>query len=259
MADVVIVGGGVYGTACAWHLARAGAAVTVLERRTLASGASGGPGRRGVRTNGRDRRELPLMRAALPIWSDLGEVLGAGGLFEQTGNLMLIEREDDLPKAQAQARLQNAHGIETLVLDAAGVRDLEPEATPRILAGIYCPGDGLSDHGATTRAYGAAARAAGAVIREGEAVAEIMTQGGRATGVRLESGEAVEAGAVLAVSNWSVAGLIRPFAELPTWNRAFQVLVSRPLPTMPVRHVVGHASRILSLKAEPGRRLMISG
>ena len=67
MADFVIIGGGVYGVATAWHLARTGASVTVLERKTVASGASGGPGRRGVRANFRDRRELALMRAAYPV------------------------------------------------------------------------------------------------------------------------------------------------------------------------------------------------
>lgn len=47
MADFLIVGGGVYGMATAWHVARSGADVLVLERNTVASGASGGPGRRG--------------------------------------------------------------------------------------------------------------------------------------------------------------------------------------------------------------------
>ncbi len=63
-ADFVIVGGGIYGVATAWELARGGADVLVLEARDIASGASGGLGKRGVRANGRDIRELPLMRAA---------------------------------------------------------------------------------------------------------------------------------------------------------------------------------------------------
>ena len=76
MTDYVIIGGGVYGCATAWHLAKAGASVTVLERWTVASGASGGPGHRGVRANWRDRRELPLMREAYPVWDALHETLG---------------------------------------------------------------------------------------------------------------------------------------------------------------------------------------
>ena len=61
MSKHLIVGGGVYGAAVAWHLAKNGEAVELIEAGKLATGASGGPGRRGVRANGRDVREIPLM------------------------------------------------------------------------------------------------------------------------------------------------------------------------------------------------------
>jgi sarcosine oxidase subunit beta len=54
MADYVIIGGGIYGCTVAWHLAKQGADVHLLEANTIASGASGGLGKRGVRANGRD-------------------------------------------------------------------------------------------------------------------------------------------------------------------------------------------------------------
>src|SRR5215813_11879697 len=62
--DYVIVGGGEYGVGLAWELGRRGARVVVLEADRVASGASGGPGRRGVRSNGRDVSQLPLMPIA---------------------------------------------------------------------------------------------------------------------------------------------------------------------------------------------------
>ena len=49
MADFVVVGAGVYGAGVALHLAEAGADVVVLDSREVATQASGGPGRRGVR------------------------------------------------------------------------------------------------------------------------------------------------------------------------------------------------------------------
>ena len=58
----VVVGGGVYGCALAWHLARRGEKVVVLEAAEIASGSSGGIGQRGVRANRRAAAELPLMR-----------------------------------------------------------------------------------------------------------------------------------------------------------------------------------------------------
>ena len=59
--DFVIVGGGIYGCSVAWEIARRGGKVLLLEANTIAAGASGGQGKRGVRANGRDLRELPLL------------------------------------------------------------------------------------------------------------------------------------------------------------------------------------------------------
>jgi len=74
--DFVIVGGGVYGAGVAWELARRGADVLLLEAQQIACGASGGLGKRGVRANGRDLRELPLMRLAYDLWPTLAEDIG---------------------------------------------------------------------------------------------------------------------------------------------------------------------------------------
>ena len=261
MADFVIIGGGVYGVAAAWHLAQGGAEVLVLERWTVASGASGGPGRRGVRANGRDRRELPLMREAYPVWEGIHDLLGQDGLFERTGNLKLVGREQDMHQARAQAWMQNRLGIETHVLDAAQVREIEPHVEPGMLGGILCPNDGVADHTATTRAYAAAARRAGVEIREQtEAVGIEYDRSGNASGVRLVDGAVAEAAAgVLVLSNWSVPELLAGAIDMPVWSEAFQVLVSRPVAAVPFRHVIGHTNRTLSLKEEPGNRIMISG
>ena len=67
----LVVGGGVMGVATAWELARQGASVTLVEAAEIACGASGGFGQRGVRANGRDLRELPLMAMAYEIWVPL--------------------------------------------------------------------------------------------------------------------------------------------------------------------------------------------
>lgn len=257
---IVIVGGGVYGTAVAWHLARCGERVELLEARSVACGASGGPGRRGVRANFRDHRELPLMVRARRIWPTLHESLGVGPLFEETGHLLLIEREQDLARAGTRAALQSRLGIPTRLLSAAELRELEPGVAPAVRAAVHCPGDGVAHHAATTRAYAAAARAAGARIREGVEAERLVVRDGRVVAVATTAGEEVAVdGPLLLLANAGVRGLVAPWVDLPTWNMAFQVLVSKPLAENPVRHLVGHASRTLSLKREPDGRLMISG
>lgn len=260
MTEHLIIGGGVYGAAVAFDLACRGADCRLIEARGIATAASGGPGRRGVRANGRDPRELPLIRRAHELWPALHERLGVAPLFERTGHILLIERERDLAAARARAGMQNALGTPTVLLDAAGVHELEPEVTDRVIAGLHCPGDGVADHGATTRAYAAAARAAGAAVEEGMAATGIVIDNGRAVAVETAGGERIPVeGSLLVLANAGVPDLLRPHIDLPVWSLAFQVLLSAPLAHMPVRHLIGHASRQLALKSEPGNRVMISG
>src|SRR5690606_2029033 len=90
--DVVIVGGGVYGASAALEFAERGWRVRLLEAGELASGASGGPGERGVRSRGRDLREVPAFTRAIERWVHLEASLPDGVGFRQVGSLMAYEQ-----------------------------------------------------------------------------------------------------------------------------------------------------------------------
>src|SRR5262249_30474169 len=192
--DFVVMGGGVSGCAAAWELVRRGARVLVLEARTVASGASGGLGKRGVRAGGRDPRELPLMRLAYDLWPALADEIGAATGYERTGLLHYFEREpDDLDggwaSAPARAWVQHQCGIVTEVLDRDAVRALEPDVCDAVSGALYCPDDGIADHTATTRGLAAAAARLGAEIREGIAVCGLERVGDRVRAVVTAEGE----------------------------------------------------------------------
>ncbi|WP_420403910.1 NAD(P)/FAD-dependent oxidoreductase [Nisaea sp.] len=260
MSKHIIVGGGVYGAAVAWHLASRGEAVELIEAGSIASGASGGPGRRGVRANGRDVREIPLMVRAREIWPSLHEVLGTEPLYETTGQIQLFEREIDLAPAEVRAALQNRLGIESRVLSQDEIREFEPGVAPMIRGGLYCPGDGVAFHARTTHAFAEKARLAGAVLREGVEAAGLVATDGKVTALETTEGERIPVtGRLMLFCNAGVKALVAPWVDLPLWSRTFLVAVSAPLADNPVRHLVGHMSRTLSLKREPDGRLMISG
>lgn len=262
-ADFVIVGGGVYGVATAWSLATRGASVVVLEAGDIAAGASGGLGKRGVRANGRDIRELPLMREAYDLWPTLHERLGAPTGYERVGHVQLYERYHDVGQAEVRARVQQALGIPTTHLDSLGrVRAVEPGVSERVLGALHAPLDGVADHVATTRAYGAAAERAGATIRTGARVTDVVCDGARVTGVVLASGERVEVGReLLLLANSGTAELAGRLstAVLPIWTIYPQVVVSTPASSAPFTSYVGHAHRPVALKMVPGGRVMLSG
>ena len=260
MTEHLIIGGGVYGCALAWELTRRGAGCRLLESKTVASGASGGPGRRGVRANGRDPREIPLIRRAREIWPSLHEALGVAPLFERSGHLLLIERPEDLLEAEARVSLQNRMGVPSRLLGKEETRELEPAVSDAVCGAIHCPDDGVADHTATTRAYGEAAKAAGAVIEEGVAAKRLIVEGARVIAVETAEGASHPVtGHLFVLANPAVRALLAPRLDLPLWNLAFQALLSAPIEQVPFRHLIGHAHRTLSLKSEAGSRVMISG
>ncbi|MEZ4864778.1 MAG: FAD-binding oxidoreductase [Caldilineaceae bacterium] len=260
--DFVIIGGGIYGCTVAWELAQLGAGVMVLEAGEVAGGASGGLGRRGVRANGRDLRELPLMRLAYVQWPTLHEAIGGATGYVRTGHLLLIERQRDLVGAPAQAWMQNQQGIETHFLSQSQTRELEPYVSEQVLGALYCPNDGVADHALTTRSMAKAAQKAGAFLREQTRVTAIEQKGNQVSAVITEAEERILVKKALVVlANAGAAALLQtPFAlELPLWARLPQIILTAVVEPMPVQHLIGHAHRRLAMKANPDGRVMISG
>ncbi|MCB0127418.1 MAG: FAD-binding oxidoreductase, partial [Caldilineaceae bacterium] len=220
--DYIIVGGGVYGCGIAWELARRGAAVLLLEAGALAGGASGGLGKRGVRANGRDLRELPLMRMAYEQWPTLHDELGHDTGYERVGHLQIIERPRDLVGASARAWTQQQQGIATQVLDSAALCEREPYVNEAVLGALYCPNDGIADHTATTLGYAAAAQRAGAQIRPETRVTAIEQKAGRVTAVQTATAERIAVGkALILLANSAVPSLLETAFQLtlPIWSR----------------------------------------
>jgi sarcosine oxidase subunit beta len=156
---------------------------------------------------------------------------------------------------------QRRHGVPTDLLGADEVRSLEAGVSSRVVAAVHCPLDGTADHTATTRSYAVAARHHGARVLEGTTVAEVEVKGGRAVGVVAHDGTRVGVrGSLLLLCNTGVVDLLgRLGHRVPVFAVHPQVLVTTALNPVPVRHLIGHASRPLALKALPGGEVMITG
>jgi sarcosine oxidase, subunit beta len=260
--DFVIVGGGVYGAGVAWELAKRGAEVLLLEARQIAGGASGGLGKRGVRANGRDLRELPLMRVAYELWPSLADEIGAPTGYERTGNLHLIEQERDYHGAPAQAWAQEQQGIPTQVIGADALREIEPDLSERVMAALYCPKDGVADHTATTCGLAQAAQRLGAVIREDTPVTRLERRGDRISAVITAQQERIAVDhTLLLLSNTHVPVMLQEQCgiTLPVWRILPQVVLTQPVVPVTVRHLIGHSHRRLAAKSTPSGHIMISG
>lgn len=257
-----IVGGGIHGVATALELARRGLKVTLLEAREVASGASGGLGERGVRANGRDPRELPLMALAHSIWPRLADELGADTGYRRIGHLRLYETAHEAADAEVRAEIQTRCGVQSERLDAEATRALEPGVSDMVLGAVHCPADGVADHTATTLAYAEAAKVSGVEIQTGARVTRLDLNQGRCAGLVLDDEGYVETGGpVLLLANCGVPPLLAGATglKLPIWTVYPQVLMSTPLSPPLVATLIGHASRPLAVKTVADGAVMLSG
>jgi sarcosine oxidase subunit beta len=256
MPEVVVVGAGIVGALSALELCERGVDVTLVEAAAPAAGASGGPGQRGVRANGRDPRELPLIRRAHELWAELGARLDADTGYARCGHLLVSET--DGADLEAQAERQRRAGIPTEVLDASAVRALEPELAASVRAGAWCPGDGVADHTATTLAAVEAVTRLGGRLRLDTTVTGVETE--PEVAVTLPAGERLYADACVLAVNQALPELLGDVPRaLPVFAVLPQVLFVRPRDASPVRHLIGHTQRPLSLKTLPTGDVMVTG
>jgi sarcosine oxidase subunit beta len=157
-SSVIIIGGGISGTAAAWELARHGVSVTLLERGDMASMASGWT-LAGVRQSGRHPAELPLAQAAVKRWENLSEELGDDVEYRQNGNLRLALTPDDVPAIRNVVATGNAAGIPMTYLETvADVHEIAPALTSDLEGASFCATDGHANPQKTVAAFAAAAR-----------------------------------------------------------------------------------------------------
>jgi len=266
--EYVVIGGGIYGSYVAWELAKNDADVVVLEKGHIGGQASGGPGKRGVRANGRNPDELPLMQMAYDIWPGLRNELGEAIGYERTGSLQLIERETpeinptSLKSAHAQVWLQQQYDVQTRLLGRDEVQNTEPALDEDVIGAVYCPKDGVVDQLTATRAVAEAARREGAEIREETGIKDINQSENEITGVVTSKEDVIDVGEkLLLLTNSHASGFVEQKLDvtLPTWNFNPQVILTEPMDEVPFTHLIGHSHRLLAMKPLPGDRVMITG
>jgi D-hydroxyproline dehydrogenase subunit beta len=234
-SDVVVVGGGIVGCACAQALAGRGLGVVVLERAGLAAGASGR--NRGLLLPHPDPAAEPLYRGGVAGYRLLAEEGGIPFGLRPTPLLVVAADEAGMAEAGRLAEVLAAMGHAGEPLDPAALAALEPCLAPD-LAGGYRQDDGFElDPAAATLAMAEAARRAGAVFRTHEQVHGLVVEGGRVTGVLLDGGPLAAGAVVLATGPWTRPLAARAGVDLPVGGARGWLLQTAPLPWT-VRHTL---------------------
>lgn len=208
-ADVVVIGGGVNGTSTAFHLAKRGVSVTLLERSSLAAGATGKSGAL-VRMHYTNPYDAALAQQSLPYFRDWSNVVGPGDPgYRQVGVVRLVPPRFD-EHLRANVAMLRGLGVNTDIISPDDLRAIDPGVqTGDITSAAWEPDSGYADPAATTYGFADAARKFGASIHEGVEATAIEMEGDRISGVVTPLGRIATRTVVVAPGPWA-KNLLQP-------------------------------------------------
>lgn len=240
-SDVIVIGGGLVGSAVAWGLAREGARVTVLDEGDDAFRASRGNfGLVWVQGKGDGLGDYATWtRRSAEVWptlaATLAEETGIDVGLRQPGGLHPCLDGDEYQAVELKIRrMHNQPGVgenDTRMIDAGEARDLVPGLGPEVVGGSFCPHDGHVSPLHLLRALHAANAGRHVDYRPEHRVTAIAPGGGGFT-VRTERGDLSAARIVLAagLGNGRLAPMVG--LDVPTAPERGHIVVTERLPPM---------------------------
>ena len=209
---VAVLGGGVIGLACAWRLALAGVAVSLVDHAPGrgASWAAAGMLAPVTEAHVGEQALLRLTLAAAERWpvfaAELDRASGHPCGYRRTGTLVVArDADDDTVLRDLLAALEGL-GLQAERLTSTEVRAAEPALAPTVRSGLLVEGDHAVDNRALVNALLAACVAAGVDLIPRRA-AKVATSGGRVSGLWLEGGGKVDAVTVVVAAGWASGAL----------------------------------------------------
>jgi sarcosine oxidase subunit beta len=227
-ADVIIIGAGVQGASLAFHLARRGVEVCVLEKSFVGAGATGRSSGL-VRMHYDVRQDSELAWVSFQYFRNWRQMVGGDCGFTRTGFIQLVGPGDG-ETLKANVAMHQDIGIPVMLVRADDVRRLAPSfSTTDIEWAAYEPESGYAMPSDTANAFLNAARDKDARLVQGCAVTGLLASGGKVTGVQTSQGEFSAPVVVNVAGAWAgqlneMAGLNLPF---DTW-RHDTMFVARP-------------------------------
>jgi glycine oxidase len=212
MPSVVVIGAGVIGLSVAWRAAQHGLDVTVADPAPGRGASYVAAGMLSPVAEAKHaERELARLGleslARYPAFTaELTALTGQPTGFRETGTLQVGYDADDVAMLGELRELQESLGRPVRQLTGRECRAMEPMLDPAIRGGLLVTGDGSVDPRLLVPALLAAAQRTGARLI-GRQVTEVLSDGGRACGVRLAGGAPVEADWVVLAAGWSSARL----------------------------------------------------
>jgi glycine/D-amino acid oxidase-like deaminating enzyme len=240
-AEIVIVGGGIIGSAAAYFLAKAGRDVALVERGDLGGEASVANGAFVWTSTRRPGIDLDLALASIALHKQFQEELGLDTEYRRPGGMIIIEDEGQLPAIEAFRKAREKVGFNLTTLDAKETRTLEPLLSERIVGAVYNPLDGGTNPFRLIMALNWRAEEMGARIHRHTEVSGLQMERGKVTGVRTDRGTIRTGLVVNSCGAWASFVGRMVGIDIPIIPNEMEFVVTEQMPPL-VHHIVMGAS-----------------
>ena len=196
--DVVIIGGGIVGAACADECARAGLRVAIVEAKMIGGGATAaGMGHLVVMDD--SDAQFALTRYSQRLWDAMRDELPREVEYDACGTIWVAADDEEMREVSRKQEFYSSRGVAVEVLDARSLAEAEPNLRDGLVGGLRVPGDSVIYPPCAAQFFVDRALTRGAQLYLGQAVQEITRDG-----VRLRDGSTISAGVVVnAAGSWS--------------------------------------------------------
>lgn len=254
--DVIIVGGGINGTSIAYHLAKQGASVILVEKAFIAGGPTGLSSAI-VRQHYSNPVTARMALNSIEVWQNFSELVGGDSGFTKTGFLIGV-RPEDVDGLKANIAMQQSAGIDTRFVTPEEMREIEPQLDPRGLGGgAYEPDSGYCDAAAAANGFAKAAQDYGARIQTGANATGFQVRNGKIVSVETDHGPLSGGSVILAAGPWTAQLLGKIGVEVPIIAARVKVALYRRPEDFPRHRVWADFISQVYVRPETGNLMLV--
>ncbi|AYO29222.1 FAD-binding oxidoreductase [Biomaibacter acetigenes] len=247
--DVVVIGGGVIGCSVAYHLAKRGIDVTIVERDDIASGTSGACDKAVLLQSKNPGLHLEMALESVKLFPQLQRDLDTDIEFKNNGGMIVIKTQEQWQVMQGFVERQKKVGLWVELLGREQALQRQPAFAQDIVGSTYSPMDGEVNPINLTLGFFRGAKKYGAKPLLSTEVRGIKVEKGRVSSV-LTTGEEILTRFVV-----NACGVYAPVIgrmvgiDIPIIPRRGQIIVTEPVP--PLIHGDVNCARYITAKFKP--------
>jgi len=251
--DAIVIGSGAFGASTAYHLAKRGLRVTLLDQHALGSQTS--PRAAGLTSKADTMPTMARLRhEACEAFERFESEMGRSVDFHRSGSLRAAYTDAAVERVRIAQETARTCGIEARRIDAAEAERLAPHFKPGAARAIlHVPSDGWVDPAKVAIGFATRAGELGARLLPFTAAQALLTAGGRAAGVATPRGEIRAPVVVDAAGGWAARVAAGAGIALPLVPVRHQLFVTEPIPGVePLQPIVRLVEASVYVRYEQG-------